>query len=112
MSNPKNNKKLVKDFCTKVFVNYDYTLKKIVAERDLEFIHFTTTATHTGGDWLGVLPRGTNSNLMLLICSVSRTANCRALGRGGYLQPIKPVGQNQINFHKLFLWYCTYVHVT
>jgi len=95
MSNPKNNKKLVKFFCTKVFVNYDLSaLNQLI--RDDYFQHNPDA----------------RRDLMLLICSVFRTANCRALGRGRYLQPIQPVGQNQINFHKLFLWYCTYVHVT
>ena len=114
MNKPKNNKKLVEDFCDAVFVRHDlrtldrymrddyiqhnpdvpqgksgfrqffektfkampdfrYTLKKIVADGNLVFIHCTTTATHTGGEWLGVHHRVINLTLMLSICSVSRT---------------------------------------
>jgi predicted SnoaL-like aldol condensation-catalyzing enzyme len=38
--------------------DFRYTLKKIVAEGDLVFVHSTTTGTHTGGEWLGVAPTG------------------------------------------------------
>jgi predicted SnoaL-like aldol condensation-catalyzing enzyme len=42
--------------------DFRYTLKKIVAEGDLVFIHCTTTATHTSGEWLGVKPSGNKLN--------------------------------------------------
>jgi predicted SnoaL-like aldol condensation-catalyzing enzyme len=46
----------------KAMPDFRYTLKKIVAEGDLVFIHCTTTATHTGGEWLGVPPTGNKLN--------------------------------------------------
>ena len=42
----------------KAMPNFRYTLKKIVAEGDLVFMYCATTATHTGGDWLGLPPSG------------------------------------------------------
>ena len=42
--------------------DFRYTLKKIAADGDLVFIHCTTTATHTGGEWLGIPPSGNKLN--------------------------------------------------
>ncbi len=38
--------------------DFRYTLKRIVADGDLVFMHCATTATHTGGPWLGIEPTG------------------------------------------------------
>jgi predicted SnoaL-like aldol condensation-catalyzing enzyme len=46
----------------KAMPDFRYTLKKIVADGDLVFIHCTTTATHTSGEWLGVPPTGNRLN--------------------------------------------------
>ncbi len=46
----------------KAMPDFRYTLKKIVADGDLVFIHCTTTATHTGGEWLDVQPTGNRLN--------------------------------------------------
>jgi predicted SnoaL-like aldol condensation-catalyzing enzyme len=46
----------------KAMPDFRYTLKKIVADGDLVFIYCTTSATHTGGEWLGVPPTGNRLN--------------------------------------------------
>lgn len=46
----------------KAMPDFRYTLKKIVADGDLVFIYCTTSATHTGGEWLGVQPTGNRLN--------------------------------------------------
>ena len=46
----------------KAMPDFKYNLKQIVADGDLVFIHCTTTATHTGGAWLGVPPMGNKLN--------------------------------------------------
>ena len=46
----------------KAMPDFRHTLKKIVADGDLVFIHCTTTATHTRGEWLGVKPMGNKLN--------------------------------------------------
>jgi predicted SnoaL-like aldol condensation-catalyzing enzyme len=42
----------------KAMPDFRYTLKRIVAEGDFVFMYCTTSATHTGGEWLGVQPTG------------------------------------------------------
>jgi predicted SnoaL-like aldol condensation-catalyzing enzyme len=42
----------------KAIPDFRYSLKQIVADRDLVWMHSTTTGTHTGGEWLGVQPTG------------------------------------------------------
>jgi predicted SnoaL-like aldol condensation-catalyzing enzyme len=38
--------------------DFRYTVRRIVADEDLVFVHSTTTATHTGGAWLDEPPTG------------------------------------------------------
>lgn len=38
--------------------DFRYTVRKIVADEALVFVHSTTTATHTGGVWLDTPPTG------------------------------------------------------
>ena len=42
----------------KAMPDFRYTVKEIVAERDLVWMYCTTTGTHTGGEWLGIKPTG------------------------------------------------------
>ena len=46
----------------KAMPDFRYTLKKIVSEGDLVWIYCTTSATHTGGEWLDVQPTGNRLN--------------------------------------------------
>jgi predicted SnoaL-like aldol condensation-catalyzing enzyme len=45
----------------KVIPDFKYTLRKIVAEGDLVFMHCTTTGTHTG-TWIGMPATGNKLN--------------------------------------------------
>lgn len=49
------------DFFATIFSavpDFSYTIKSIVAEGDLVWMHSRTTGTHTGGPWLGVPANG------------------------------------------------------
>jgi predicted SnoaL-like aldol condensation-catalyzing enzyme len=42
----------------KAMPDFKYTLKAMVADEDRVWIYCVTSGTHTGGEWLGVLPTG------------------------------------------------------
>ena len=76
--------------------DFRYTLKKIVAEGDLVFINCTTTATHTGGDWLGMPPSGNRLRIRRgRHVQDRRRPHRRALGCGGHVEPVYTVGQGE-----------------
>lgn len=46
----------------KALPDFKHGIKKIVAEGDTVMVYYTTTATHTGGEWLGQPPTGNRLN--------------------------------------------------
>ena len=38
--------------------DFKYTINRLIAEGDYVAAYCTTTGTHTGGEWIGVKPRG------------------------------------------------------
>jgi predicted SnoaL-like aldol condensation-catalyzing enzyme len=46
----------------KAMPDFKYTLKQMVAEGDFVWMYSITSGTHTGGEWLEVLPTGNRLN--------------------------------------------------
>jgi predicted SnoaL-like aldol condensation-catalyzing enzyme len=46
----------------KAMPDFKHTIRKIVAEADIVMVYSTSTATHTGGEWLGQAPTGNHLN--------------------------------------------------
>jgi len=50
----------------KALPDFRYTIRKIVAEGAIVMVYSTTTATHTGGKWLGQPPTGNRLNFAVV----------------------------------------------